>query len=169
VDTVLAKFRFRWIVWAAVILLSTVVVTPLVFADQTEASSAIASAKQEIVSCFEAAKEAEAVGANITSLTGVLNDAGLLLSNADLAFSKGDFDAARDLAVQSQGKLANFVPEANALKVATVQQGTTDFLINVVGSVAGTFVVLAAGAAVWFFLKKRYTERGERIDESPRA
>jgi hypothetical protein len=128
---------------------------PLARADQTDAAAAIASAKEQILICYQAAKEAEGVGANITALVAVLNDAGTLLSRAEFAYSVSDFDTVRDLAVQSQNTLGDFVSEANALKETTTQQQNQDFLINVVGSFAGAFAVVGAGVATWIFLKKK--------------
>ena len=141
----------------AIVLTSLVALPSLAFA-QTDS---INSAKQQIVTCYNAAKEAEAAGANTTSLTFILNEAGILLSQAELANTRGDFETANNLATQSRERLANFVSEANALKETAIQQGNTAFLVNVVGSIAGTFVVIGVGIAVWFFLKKKYPETGE--------
>ena len=140
------------------LLLFSIVTIPSLATAQTDA---INSAKQQMVTCYEAAKEAQAAGANITSLTLVLNEAGNLLSQAELATSQGDTEAATNLAIQSREMLANFVSDANALKQTAIQQRNTDFLINVVGSIAGTFVVFGVGIAVWVLLKKRYPETGE--------
>ena len=147
------------------ILLSIVLAPKPVFAEQADAETAIASAKQQIVACYQAAREAEGAGANITSLTAVLNDAGSLLSQSELAYSKSDFDVAREFAVQSQQRLGNVISEANVLKESAVQQSNLDFLVNIVGSVVGFFVVIGAGLAVWFLLKKRSKQSGAQSDE----
>ena len=144
-------------------------VPSLVLADQTDATAAITSAKEQIVTCYQAAKDAEGAGANITSLTATLNDAGTLLSQAESAYSMNDFDAARYLAVQGQGMLGHLVSEANALKQTATQQRSQDFLINVVGSLIGAFAVIGAGAATWLFLKKRYAQNGAGANESSRV
>jgi hypothetical protein len=142
---------------------------PLAQADQTEANAAIASAKEQILTCYQAAKEAEGAGANITVLVAVLNDAGILFSRAEFAYSVSDFDAARDLAVQSQSTLGDFVPEAKTLKETATQQRNQDFLINVVGSIAGTFAVIIAGFVAWRFLKKKYETAGAHTNETSRV
>lgn len=150
----------------AIIMLLTAMFLPSVaFAEQSSADSAIASAKQQIVTCYDAAKAAEAAGANITSLTSVLNDAGTLLSQSELAYSKGDFSTAQSLAVQSSQSLANFSSEANGLRDAAAQQRTFEFLVNVVGSITGTIAVIVAGFVVWRFLRKRQPQTGEQTDE----
>jgi len=142
---------------------------PLVRADQTDVAAAIASAKEQILICYQAAKEAEGAGANITALVAVLNDAGTLLSRAEFAYSVSDFGTARDLAIQSQSTLGDFVSEANALKETATQQRNQDFLINVVGSLVGAFAVVGTGVATWIFLKRKYETAGEHKNESSRV
>ena len=135
---------------------------------QADAATAISSAKTMILNCYSVAKEAEVAGANITVLTGALNEAGSMLSQAEFAYAASDFDAAKNLAIQSQSRLSNFVGEANALKETATQQRNQDFLINVVGSVIGTFVVVIAGFAVWFFLKTKHKTTEANVSESAR-
>jgi hypothetical protein len=141
---------------------SAVAFVPLVSATEAEAASAIAVAKQRMVVCFQAAEDAELAGANITSLANVLNDAGALLSDAELAFSYGDFDLAQSLAVESFEGLNNFVSEANELHDAAVQAGTFDFYVFV-GSAVGAFLVILVGVAVWFWARTRFSPSAERI------
>jgi hypothetical protein len=155
-----------WVLLAALLLLFFLIVPPLAQAEQTDAASAIASAEQRVVTCYQAARDAEAAGANITSLTAVLNDAGALLSQAELAYSANDSAAARDLAVQSQGKLDGFVSKASSLKASALQQRSWDLWVKMVGSIVGAFVVLGCAVAVWVFLKRKYGKVGARGDES---
>ena len=138
-------------------------------ADQTDAATAIASAKEQILICYQAAKEAEGAGANITTLVAVLNDAGTLMSRAEFAYSVSDFDTAHDLAVQSQSTLDNFISDANILRETGTQQRSQDFLINVVGSLVGAFAVVGAGIAAWIFLKRKYETAGAKENESSRV
>ncbi|MCJ7560410.1 hypothetical protein MUO79_07300 [Candidatus Bathyarchaeota archaeon] len=146
----------KWFFLTIMLLFSVIVVPSLVVSEQTDAAAAITSAKEQVVACYQAAKDAEGAGANITSLTATLNDAGALLSRAELAYSSNDFGTARDLAVQSRERLDNFVSEANALKETAIQQGNQDFMINVVGSAVGAIAVVVGGFAVWNFLKRKY-------------
>lgn len=150
------------------LLFVTVVVAP-VWAQQEGASSAISSARNTITSCYTAAREAEAAGANITALTATLNTAGSLLSQAEFAYTTNDFDAAVSLASQSQNTLANFIGEVTTLKETATQQQNQDFLINVVGSVIGAFAAIVAGFVVWVFVKKRYAQTEANVSESPRV
>ena len=132
-------------------------ITPsFVCAQQNDAASAISAAQSKLVSCFDAARSAEAAGANISQLTHTLNIAGSLLSNAELAYSKGDFGAAQSLAAQSQNQLSDFISTANSLHNSASQSQTVSFLVNIVGSIGGTIAVFVGSFVVWRFLKHRY-------------
>jgi hypothetical protein len=129
-------------------------------------NDAISAAQNKLVQCYDAAKAAESAGANISQLTIKLNNAGSLLSRAQLAYSRGDFESASSLAVQSQNELAGFVSDANSLKASASQSRTNDFMLNVVGSIAGTIAVLVGSFVVWRFLKKKYGNDGVQNSES---
>jgi len=150
------------------LLFVTAMMAP-VWAEQEGAQSAISSAKNTILTCYRAAREAEAAGANITVLTAMLNQAGSLLSQAEFAYATSDFDTASNLASQSQNVLTNFVGEANALKETATQQRNQDFLVNVVGSIIGAFTVIVVGGVVWLFLKKKYKTSEASANESSRV
>jgi len=152
-----------------ILLLFLAVFVSPVWADQGTAATAISSAKKSILDCYGAAEEAEAADANITVLTSILNEAGLLLTQAELAYAKTDFDEALNLAVQSQSSLSNFISEANSLKETAKQQKNQDFLLNVVGSIAGTFFVIVAGFVVWLYLKKKYAIAGANNSDCTRV
>ncbi len=130
-------------------------------ADQSGASAAISSVKGQIMTCYSAAKEAEAGGANITVLARALNEANVLLSNAESAFTAGDYASAQNYAAQSQARLVNFTSDANALLIASTAQRNQAFSINVVGSICGTVAILVGGTGMWFFLKKEDRQNGE--------
>jgi hypothetical protein len=142
------------------LLILLVAVAQPVMANQTSAAAAINSAKNTILSCYDAAKEAESAGANITLLESTLNNAGLLLSQAELAYSKNEYDTAQSLAVQSQTVLNGFTSKAQSSGLAALQQSNQDFLVNVVGSIIATLVVLTAGLLAWVYLKRKYTRGG---------
>jgi hypothetical protein len=166
----LQKLHFKAPVAIVVTLLLLVAIVPSpVWASQADAATAIFSAKNAILNCYNAAKQAEAAGVNIAVLVDTLNEAGSLLSEAELAYAANDFDTALNLAVQSQNSLSNLIAEANTLQENFTQQQNQDFLINVVFSIIGTFAVIVAGFAVWLFLKKKYETTEAHVSESPRV
>jgi hypothetical protein len=160
---------FKSLVSAAAVLLVLLAVFGSSVSAQGDAAAAISSAKSTILSCYNAAKNAETAGANITTLTGTLNEAGSLLSRAELAYSTGDFAAATSFAVQCQNKLANFVARANSFAWVALQRKNQDFLVNVVGSVAGAFAVVGVGVGTWVFLKKRSGLAGADVGGPPKV
>ena len=154
------KTRISLLLCALLVL--SLSIFPSVVLAQSGAANAISGARSQLVSCWDAATAAEEAGANITALTEILNEAGLLLSRAEFAFSTGDFAGAQDYAVQSRNRLVNFASGAEALKVAAEGQRSQDFLINVVGSAGGTVAVLVASFALWSFLRRKHPNNGER-------
>ena len=137
-----------------------------VWAQQDNAFSAISAAQSKLVQCYDAARAAEAASANISQLTGRLNNAALLLSRAQLAYSRADFGSAQSLAVQSQDGLASFVSDANSLQASAAQSRTFDFLVHVVGSILGTVAVVIGSVVVWRFLNRKYGNSGVQKGES---
>ena len=160
---------FKSLVSAAAVLLVLLAVFGSSVSAQGDAAAAISSAKSTVLSCYKAAKDAETAGANITTLTGTLNEAGALLSRAELAYSKSDYGEAASLAVQSQNKLNNFAAKANSIRDAAARRESRDFLVNVVGSVAGAFAVVGVGVGTWVFLKKRSGLAGADVGGSPKV
>ena len=136
------------------------------WAQQDGTSAAISAAHSKLVQCYEAARVAESSGANISQLTIRLNSAGLLLSQAQLAYSNADFGSAQSLAAQSQGELVNFVSDAQSLQASGAQSRTFDFLLHVVASVVGTILVIVGSLVVWIRLKRKYGTGEELKSES---
>ena len=130
--------------------------------DEGQARSAMVQAEQTIKDCYLAVAAADKAGGNVTDLLSTLQYAGMLLSKANLAFGKGDYDSAYNLAVQSKAELEGFVADANFVKEAAEQSADIDFMINVVGSSVGTVAILGGSLAVWFGLKRRYSKKGAR-------
>ena len=150
-----------WVVQLCISSLLVLLFVPACLAvDEGQARSAIVEADQTIRDCYLAVAAADKAGGNISDMLSVLQDAGMLLSRADLALERGDFDAAYDLAVQSKARLDGFVADANSVKDAAEHNGFVDFMFNVVGSSAGTVAVVVGGFAVWFWLNRRYGKVG---------
>jgi hypothetical protein len=157
-----------WAVPFCVSLLLILFFVPACLAvDEGQARSAIVEADQTIKDCYLAAAAADKAGGNVSGMLSVLQDSGMLLSRAVLAFGKGDLDSAYNLAVQSKASLDGFITEANSVKDAAEHSGSVDFMINIVGSSAGTVGVVVGGFAVWFWLNRRYGKVGHvESDES---
>jgi hypothetical protein len=142
-----------------VLLISSFTV-PFVFAQQDAAGSALSSAKQQLVTCYLAAGEAEAAGADVSTLTIELEGAGELFSRAELAYSAGDFEAAIDLASQSSLALNGFLQNADLVRFQAIRQANLDFWFSLVTTIVGSLVVIIGGFLVWWRLKKRFEGLG---------
>ena len=128
---------------------------------EDDARQAVSSARLNVVTCYSAVVDAERSGANISDLLVTLNEAGGLISQADLAFGKSDFGSAVNFASQSQQLLSGFVDQAQMLRDSAAQKRSWDFLIYVAGPILGAAGVLVASLNVWVFLKRRYREEGD--------
>jgi hypothetical protein len=123
---------------------------------EADARSAMVTARSKIIDCYDAVLDVEKAGANVTGLLSRLNDAEELSLQASSAYNSGNYDSAREFALQSQTRLNGFVEEINALWVETSQRLYWDFMINVVGSLAGAGVVAVGSYFFWSFLKRKY-------------
>lgn len=128
---------------------------------EADASQAISEAEQRVNVCYLAVADAQNAGANASQLLSVLQEAGLLLSKARVAFEKGDFDSAYNLAVQSNSSLNGVDTDANSLRDTARQERSLDFMVNIVGSTVGTFAVLVGGFLAWFLSKREHTNEGQ--------
>lgn len=123
-------------------------------------SDAVTSAQNTLTACYKAAEQAEAAGANITSLQDTLNTAGRQLTKAQYAQSQGDMDSANSYSQQVQSTLNGFAQKADALRISASQQAQQNFQI-LVASIVGTFAVIGCSIAVWFIVKRKNQNRGD--------
>ena len=126
---------------------------------EVEASEAVRAARSAIVSGYAVLTDAEKAGANVTGLLFVLNNASDLLSRADLAFEKGDYEAAFSFASMSQQTLNGFNQRMSILKDNASQIGFLDYFFYG-GYILGAVLVVLGSYAIWIFLKDKYGERG---------
>ena len=124
-----------------------------VLAQQESYSTAISSAQNNLQSCYEATKQAEAAGANVNSLIGTLNEAAGLLTKAQLAYASGDYGLADNYASQSQSKLDGFVSQANTLK-QNAQNSNVQKLIVTLLSVLCAIAILCLGLIAYVRLNR---------------
>ena len=149
-----------WFAGLACVLLVACAPSLVHGADEHDAGLAVASAESRVSECYNFALDAERAGANISALLRVLDEAGDLLSKAELAYGVGDYDGAATYAAQCEGRLAGFEVQAQALRDSASWQRQLDFMVNVVGSAAGTVAVLVGGWLVWRYLMKKHAVAG---------
>ena len=145
-----------WFAGLACVLLVACAPSLVHGADEHDAGLAVASAESRVAECYNFALDAERAGANVSELLRVLNEAGDLLSKAELAYGVGDYDSAATYAAQCEGRLAGFEVQAQALRDSAAWQRQLDLMVNVVGSAAGAVAVLVGGWLVWRYLRRKH-------------
>ena len=148
-----------------VLMLFVVDVPVRVFAVATadEARVAVDGAEARVIACYGAVVEAEGAGGNVTELAGVLNEAGVLLSWARVAFENGEYDLASEFSSNCTGMLAGFTDRAVTLRDSAAQERSLDFMVNIVGSTVGAVAVVVAGWVLWVYLKRKYGKAGSAV------
>jgi len=126
---------------------------------EADARAAVAQASQRVNACYSVAADAAKAGANVSGLLVTLDDAGLVLSGAELALGRGEFDSASTMAHLCEEKLVGFEDGAVSLKDSAVRAGFLDFAFGIVGSAVGSVLVVVVGVVVWFYLKRRSAGR----------
>jgi len=126
---------------------------------EADARAAVAQASQRVSACYSVAADAAKAGANVSGLLVALDEAGGLLSGAELALAKGEFDSASTLAHLCEEKLVGFEDATVGFRDSAVRAGFLDFAFGVVGSAVGSVVVVVVSVVVWFYLKRRSAGR----------
>jgi hypothetical protein len=125
-------------------------------------NSDIASTKTAIANAYLAAKDAEAQGANVSPLMATLNEAGQLLTQAELAYSAKDYSAAANFAAQSRNKLNGFNDLAANIKATATSNNSSGFFKDIL-LVIGAIIVLAVGILAYVVLGRK-ERRSELVD-----
>lgn len=132
-------------------------------ASEPEARAAVNEAQTRITLCYNAVADAESAGANVSELSNILNEAGTLLSRAQLALEQEKYDIALEFSSNCTQRLVGFTDAAEALRDTASQQRELDFVVNVIGSIVGTIAVVVGGWGAWVFLKRKYAETGSAV------
>jgi hypothetical protein len=125
-----------------------------VFGDQTSAQTAIMSAQNNLMECYNVTKQAEAAGANVDSLLDTLNIAAGLLSEAQFAYTRNDYSLANKYATQSQSQLSGFISQATSLEENALNSQNETFMTFVL-SIIFTAAILSAGIVGWAVLSRK--------------
>ena len=124
-----------------------------------EATDAINQAEQDLGSAYSAVADAEKVGVDVTELQAKLSVSGDFLSEANIAFSIGDYENARLLAIESSRGLEEVGSNATRLRGEAETAHSNLMFLTVFGSSIGLFLVIVFGLLGWRFLKKSYLQR----------
>ena len=126
---------------------------------RNEADFAIRTAEEAMASAYQAVKEAETAGADISGARALLKDASQLLAQAHTLFRVGDFDSA--------ARFANLTSEigeevqGKVYPLREIKQGlsTWQMFWTMIGSFLGVSAVVLTSFLSWSVFKRLYYRR----------
>jgi len=124
-----------------------------------DALSKIGEAGNNLQQAFEAVLDAEKAGANVSRLTDVLNEAGRLLMEAEIAYRSGNLSEAASKANASFLTGETVKGEALDLKGSALKEGQKVLWLNSVFSLAGGITLIVGLVFVWSYFKRVYSKR----------
>lgn len=124
-----------------------------------EAFSRIASADDALKLAFKRVLDAEEAGANVSSLTSDLNEAGESLAEAEVAYRNGNLTDAVGLADRCSGLAEAVSIEAVALKGSALADSQRAFGSTSIFSTAGASALVAALILSWFWFKRAHARK----------
>jgi len=127
------------------------------------ATSAISEAEEVVASAYEAVLEAENAGADVSGLLDKLNEAGMLLAEAQIASRLGDFDEAVLLASLCSGIGESVKNEAYELRVEAYGSRVMVSWLTMAGSTIGVVAVVFGSFLGWRVFKRRYIQQVLRL------
>lgn len=132
---------------------------PLCVKGADEASSSVPEADVAVRQAFQATLNAERAGANVSGLMLRLNEAGVILGEAEIAFGNGDSSGAAGNASLCIGIAGSVKSDADVLKASALDEAQAVFQTSLIVSVVGiaTFVVVLV--LVWRWFKRGYVRK----------
>jgi hypothetical protein len=140
----------------SVFVVSSIFVFKAFASSEDAASLAISQAEQVLASAFEAVLEAERAGANVSGLLVMLNDAGVFLAKAQVAYRLGDFEEAVGFADLCYEIGEGVKGKAGELRVEAYGPRVIGFWLTMAGSLVGVVAVGVGSVWGWRFFKRRY-------------
>lgn len=139
-----------------IVIVSSVFVSWALAIDGDSAAFAIQQADEKMVSAYQAVREAEAAGADISGFSELLNDAAQLLAQAHTSFRAGDFDSAVRFSnlTTEMGKEV----EVKADRLRDLQRGLPvwQMWLTMVKSLFAVLVIMLMSFWAWRVFKRFY-------------
>jgi len=154
------SFAKTALTFCAILMLAGLVACgPLHASTGEEASSKIASADDALKLAFKRVLDAEEAGANVSSLTSDLNEAGESLAEAEVAYRNGNLTGAAGLADRCSALAETVSVEALALKDSALADSQQAFRSTFVFSTAAASALVAALILSWFWFKRAHARK----------
>jgi hypothetical protein len=149
--------RLRFIAAIVLLLVLSSFLPRSVFAvGNQEASSTISEADQVVKQAYMTVLDAESAGANVTGLLARLNDAAVLLVQAEMAYRNADTNTAADKANNALSIAAGVQTSAVDARDTALVSGQNALWSTVAFSSIGAAALVLALSLVWRFLKQSY-------------
>jgi len=149
------------------VLSSTLTLSTCASSNQELAISTIIEAEQSMAQAYEAVLDAESVGADVSGLSGRLNEGAAWLSEARMAFEDDKFEEAVRVAELTSEVGFEVAGKADGFKVEAGQAHVNRMWWFIVGSILAVSIVVVAGLLSYQYLKRRYYRR--LLEMRPRA
>jgi len=124
-----------------------------------EASTSVGDADVAVRQAFNATLDAERAGANVSGLILRLNEAGRILTEAEIALGNGNSSEAASKAVQCIGIAESVKSDADVLKASALDGARTVFWMSLTFSVVGIAVFVVVLMLVWRWFKGGYVRK----------
>jgi hypothetical protein len=124
-----------------------------------EASSSVGEADVAVRQAFNATLDAERAGANVSGLILRLNEAGGILTEAEIALKDGNSSEAAGKAVQCIGIAQSVKGDADVLKASALDEAQTVFWTSLTFSVVSIAAFAVVLVLVWRWFKRGYTRK----------
>lgn len=121
-----------------------------------DAAANVADADSAIRRAFNATLDAERAGANVSGLLVRLNDAGIVLGEAEVALSNGDSSDAAGKAGTCISMAQSVLSDAGVLRASASDAARMMFWTYLTFSVVGIGVFVVVLAVVWWRFKRGY-------------
>jgi hypothetical protein len=154
------SFAKTTLAFCAILMLAGLVACgPLRASTGEEASSRITSADDALKLAFKRVLDAEEAGANVSSLTSDLNEAGESLAEAEVAYRNGNLTGAAGLADRCSALAGTVSVEALALKDSALTDSQRAFESTFVFATVGASLFVEALILSWFWFKRAHARK----------
>jgi len=159
--SVLLRRRPEGFAWLLLVLMVAGLLSfgPLCVRGTGDASASVGEADVAVRQAFNATLDAERAGANVSGLILRLNEAGEILTEAEMALGTGNSSEAASKAVQCIGIAESVKGDAVVLKASALDEAQTVFWMSLTFSVVGIAVFVVVLMLVWRWFKGGYVRK----------
>lgn len=144
---------------ALCLLFLVVFALPCMGASSSDSSQKITDAENALSHCYVTVTNAEKLGANVSVLANDLNNAAVLLNEAEDANASGNFEIAIQKADLSTSISNEVLGNANWLYNSASANAQYTFWVTLVFSTEGAILFLELAYFVWYWFSRRYNKK----------